>query len=189
MSTSPIDGLNGAIEAMRGVLAGLTPDKLSAQTPCASWVVADVINHVIDGTNLMATMLRGEQPGAPAGAAAGDYLAAFDAASENIRAAAVSDGAMERMITMRAGEMPGAAVLGLRTTDTLVHAWDIAKGAGQSTDIAPELAAAVLVANRVAISPVMRGDDGKAPFGPEQPAPTDASAADRLAAFLGRTVA
>jgi hypothetical protein len=34
----------------------------------------------------------------------------------------------------------------------------------------------------------MRGEDGKAPFGPEQVAQEGVRAAERLAAFLGRRV-
>jgi hypothetical protein len=41
---------------------------------------------------------------------------------------------------------------------------------------------------RQMMQPGFRGDDGKAPFGPEQTAPAGATAADRLAAFSGRTV-
>jgi hypothetical protein len=40
----------------------------------------------------------------------------------------------------------------------------------------------------MAITDQFRGPDGQAPFGPEAAAPDGASAADQLAAFLGRTV-
>ena len=42
-------------------------------------------------------------------------------------------------------------------------------------------------AETTAIQDAFRGPEG-APFGPEQPAPAGASAADQLAAFLGRRV-
>jgi hypothetical protein len=38
------------------------------------------------------------------------------------------------------------------------------------------------------IQPAFRGTEGQKPFSPEKPAPDGASAADHLAAFLGRTV-
>jgi hypothetical protein len=41
---------------------------------------------------------------------------------------------------------------------------------------------------RAAIPDQFRGEDGKAPFGPAREAPTGATAADRLAAHLGREV-
>jgi uncharacterized protein (TIGR03086 family) len=92
------------------------------------------------------------------------------------------------MVNMPFGQMPGAAVLGLATTDTFQHTWDLAKATGRSTDIAPELAGALLGQAKQMIQPAFRGDDGVAPFGAEQPCPDGASPADQLAAFLGRKV-
>ncbi len=77
--------------------------------------------------------------------------------------------------------------MSLATTDTLTHAWDLAKATGQNTDLAPDLAEQLLAGARVAISDDVRGDEPM-PFGKEQPCPEGASAADRLAAFLGRTI-
>ena len=67
---------------------------------------------------------------------------------------------MERMITLAFGEMPGAAVMGLATTDTFQHGWDLAKATGQSTDLAPELATALLAQSKAAISHAFRGPEG-----------------------------
>jgi uncharacterized protein (TIGR03086 family) len=71
-----------------------------------------------------------------------------------------------------------------RTTDALVHAWDIATATGQPTDFDPELAAAVLEMSQQRMTPELRGE-GK-PFGPEEECSEDRSVIDRLAAFLGR---
>lgn len=76
----------------------------------------------------------------------------------------------------------------LLTTDSLVHSWDIARGSGQTTDLAPALAASVLARSQQTVRPEQRGPDGTAPFGPEQPVADDATHADKLAAYLGRTV-
>ena len=64
---------------------------------------------------------------------------------------------------------------------------DLAQATGQSTDLAPELAAALLEGAKASIPDEFRGPEG-APFGPKQEAPTGATAADELAAFLGRKV-
>ena len=74
------------------------------------------------------------------------------------------------------------------TTDTFTHGWDLARALGQSTDLAPDLAAGLLAGAKMAIPPSFRGEEGKAAFGAEQTAPDGACAADQLAAFLGRTV-
>jgi hypothetical protein len=79
--------------------------------------------------------------------------------------------------------------MGLAVVDTFTHGWDIAKATGQSTDLAPELAAGILAQARQMIQPGFRAEeDGAGPFLAEQQ-PVDGSCnADQLAAFLGRTV-
>ena len=84
------------------------------------------------------------------------------------------------------GEVPGQVFIGMRTTDVLTHAWDLAAATNQSTDLDPELATEQLAAARAIVVPQFRGP-GK-PFGDEQPCPPGRTAADQLAAFLGRKV-
>jgi uncharacterized protein (TIGR03086 family) len=184
MSTQPLEQ---AIAVTREVLAGVTPEQLGDPTPCESWDVAALINHIVGAQHFFLAGLTGTPPAASADFAAGDYLAAYDDVSAEVLAAFGADGVMEQMITMPFGQMPGAAVMGLATNDTFQHGWDLAKATGQSTDLAPELAASLLVQAKATIPPAFRGPEG-APFGAEQTAPDGASAADQLAAFLGRSV-
>ena len=186
MSTAPYEQ---AIASARAVLAAVEPDQLGAETPCASWKVSDIVNHVVGGQYFFRAAMEGEAPsGEPPDFASGDYLARFEEGSSGAVAAFQADGAMDRTVTLPFGQMPGSAFLGLAATDTFVHGWDIAKATGQSTDLDPELASQLLAGARMAIQDSFRGPDGAAPFGPEQQAPAGASAADELAAFLGRTV-
>src|SRR5262245_30796714 len=79
MSTA---GLQQAIASTRGVLSQVQADQLKASTPCASWTVGDVINHVVGGQAFFAAAMRGEQPaGQPPDFAAGDFLASYDDAT------------------------------------------------------------------------------------------------------------
>ena len=181
--------LEAAIRTTRGVLAGVDRSQLDRTTPCASWKVSDLINHIVGTHHFFLAGLNGQPPSAEAtDYAAGDFLAAFDEASAASLAAFSADGAMERIVKMPFGEMPGSALAGIATTDTFAHGWDLAKATGQPTDLDPPLAAELLTGARQFIAPSFRGEDGKAPFGAEQTAPEGASNADRLAAFLGRTV-
>ena len=181
------DDLARAFTVTRGVLARVTEDQLDLPTPCASWKVSDVINHVVGGQFFFAGAVNGEpaRDEAP-DFASGDFVAAFDEGAAACVAAFESEGAMERIVSLPFGDMPGSAFIGLATTDTLTHGWDIAKATGQTTDLSPELAAGVLQGVRPVLSTGLRGEDGKAPFGPERSAPEGASNADKLAAFLGR---
>jgi uncharacterized protein (TIGR03086 family) len=183
VSTEPLEQ---AIASTRGVLANVSKAQLQDSTPCAAWQVSDVINHIVGGQYFFASAARGESP--PEGEtdfAAGDFVAVFDEASAGCLEAFRADGVMEQMLTLPWGQMPGAAFAGLAATDTFTHGWDLAKATGQDTNLAPELAAQLLVGAKQAISPAFRSEEG-AVFGLEQTAPAGASNADQLAAFLGR---
>jgi uncharacterized protein (TIGR03086 family) len=185
MSTQPFEQ---AVASARSVLSGVQSGQFSDPTPCASWDVKELINHIIGGQYFFAAGMAGSPPPSDApDFAAGDYMDAFDEAASQATGAFGEDGALGRMVTMPFGEMPGMAVMGLATTDTFTHAWDLAKATGQDTDLAPELAAALLEQSKANIQDAFRGPEG-APFGPEQQAPDGASNADQLAAFLGRQV-
>ena len=176
-----------AVATTRGVLANVSQDQLHNSTPCESWDVSELINHMVGTHIFFLAGMNGTPPAEPADFAAGDYMAAYDEATSATIAAFNADGALERTVKLPFGEMPGAAVMGLATTDTFQHAWDLAKATGQDADLAPELASALLSQSRQSISDAFRGPEG-APFGAEQECGDSATNADQLAAFLGRTV-
>jgi uncharacterized protein (TIGR03086 family) len=185
MSTQPLEQ---AIQATRGVLEKVRPDQLSNSTPCKSWTVSDVINHIVGAHSFFITGLTDNPSTPPENPASSDFVAAYDQSSADCLAAFKGEGAMEKTITLPFGQMPGAAFAGLAAIDTFQHGWDVAKATGQDTNLAPELAEQLLAGTKMTISDAFRGADGVAPFGPEQEAPAGSSTADRLAAFLGRSV-
>ena len=79
------------------------------------------------------------------------------------------------MFKLPFAEIPGQIFIGMRTSDVLTHAWDLATATGQSTDLDPELATEQLAAVRAFVGPQFRGPGQ--PFGDEQPC---SSAARRL---------
>ena len=182
MSTQPLEA---AIASTRGVLVGVSADQMGNDTPCASWDVAALVNHVVGGLHFFVAGIKGEPPSEAPDFAAGDYMASFDAASTELVEAFGAEGALEKMYKLPFGEMPGSAFMGLAMTDTFQHGWDLAKATGQSTDLAPELAAGLLAQSKQAIQESFRGPEG-APFGSEQTCPDGSNNADELAAFLGR---
>lgn len=185
MSTKPLET---AVASTRSVLTGVTKSQLNDATPCAQWSVSQLINHIVGGQYFFAAALKGENPdGEAPDFSAGDFVEAFDTGSNLCLQGFASDGIMDKMITLPFGEMPGSAFVGLAATDTFTHGWDLARATGQDTDLAPELAAQLLVGSQKNISPAFRNDEGH-PFGPEMAAPAGASSADQLAAFLGRQV-
>ncbi len=184
-----VQPLQQAIQSTRGVLSNVDKGDLSRSTPCASWKVSDLINHIVGAQQFFTDGVNGAPLNAePTEYATGDFMGDFDRGSAAAVAAFSQEGAMERMLHLPFGDMPGGVFYGLACTDTFIHGWDLAKATGQPTDLEPELAAALLAQVKPALPDTFRGPDGVAPFGPEQQAPEGASNADRLAAFLGRTV-
>jgi uncharacterized protein (TIGR03086 family) len=187
------EALQQAFADTRQVLANVRPDQLDMDSPCASWKVRDIINHIVGGSEWFAASVNaGESPLIEesdfSGIADGDYLAQFDKGVADTIAAFGAPGAQEKMVKLPFGTMPGSAFMGLAMTDTFTHGWDLAKATGQPTDIDPALAEQLLAGSKMAIQDAFRGPDGQAPFGPQQQAPAGASKADELAAFLGRKV-
>jgi uncharacterized protein (TIGR03086 family) len=184
------ESLERAFASTRKVLAGVDADRLDQSTPCQSWDVRQVINHIVGGSHWFAASTEaGESPALEdTDYAGGDFVAAFDEGAAKSVAAFAAPGAQERMIKLPFGTMPGSAFMGLATTDTFTHGWDLARATGQDTDLDPELAAQLLEGARAAIGDQFRGADGTAPFGPIVEVPDDAPAADQLAGFLGRKV-
>ncbi|HVM52010.1 MAG TPA: TIGR03086 family metal-binding protein [Acidimicrobiales bacterium] len=187
------ENLARAFAMTRGILTNVTPDQFDLPTPCASWDVRALINHVVEGANWFGLCVEAgaapeEDPTAGVDYAGGDLLGSFDAGAARSLAAFAAPGALDKAIDLPFGTMPGGAFLGIATDDVFAHGWDLAKATGQPTDLDPELAASLLAQMEAFLPPEIRGADGVAPFGPATDAPEGASAADRLAAFLGRTV-
>ena len=170
-----------AQDAFAKVLADVQPERLTARSPCGDWDARGVIDHVVGG-NQWVRQLAGEEPVA----LPDDLVAAHAASAKGAQKIFAAPDGLTRPFDLPFGAFPGTIFIGLRTTDVVTHAWDLAKATAQSTDLDPELAALSLEVSKLVISPEFRGE-GK-PFGQERPCPDGRCAADQLAAFLGRAV-
>jgi uncharacterized protein (TIGR03086 family) len=183
----PTDQLSRAFSSTRSILANVKPDQLDGPTPCTSWTVRQLINHMVAAPRFgVGVMQSGESKDDETDFTAGDYLAAYDETVRITRSAFAEEGALEKMVKLPFAEVPGAFLRLMITSDQFTHGWDLAKATGQPTDLDPELAGDLLA--QAVIPDQFRGPEGSAPFGPVQEAPTGASPADKLAAHLGRTV-
>ena len=185
----PIANLAAACEVAHGVVKGVSADKWGAQSPCTEWDARAVANHMIGGLKMATASVAGK-PFAHAdimGDLLGDSPAESyrKAADECVAAFKADPSVLGRPVKLPFGEMPGAAVAGLFTNDQFMHAWDLAKATGQSTDLSPALAAGVLDAVKSFVGPELRKPGF---FDAEKPVPAGASKADEVAAFLGRNV-
>jgi uncharacterized protein (TIGR03086 family) len=81
--------------------------------------------------------------------------------------------------------MPGHAVAGLRTVESLVHAWDIATSTRQPLDVPDDVVDYVDGVTRQLLE---RVPPDRRPFKEPTAPPSGATPLDRLAALLGRQV-
>jgi uncharacterized protein (TIGR03086 family) len=189
------DMLTQAFASTAGVLAEVEAQQLDGATPCASWRVRELINHVIGAAAYAAfTAETGEAPAdRPAGEDApdfceGDFVTEFNRSAARAVKAFEADGVMDKTMKLPFGELPGGVFVNIATIDAFTHGWDLARATGQPTDLDPELAASLLAFAQGSVPDAMRGPDGTAAFGPQLEAPAGAGPADQLAAFLGRQV-
>jgi uncharacterized protein (TIGR03086 family) len=179
----PLIAHQRAQDAFAGVLTNVRPDQFDAPTPCSEWSIRDLIEHVIGGNEHVAVW-SGSTEAPPA--RPDDIVAAHRASARAAQEIFARPDGMSMTFKLPFAEIPGQMFIGMRTSDVLTHAWDLAVATGQPTDLDPELAADQLALVRAFVGPQFRGP-GK-PFGDEQPCPGQRAAADQLAAFLGRKV-
>jgi len=182
-----LDAFTRVIAEVEALIGSVEPGQLGAPTPCSEFEVRALINHLIFENLAHAALADGRTIPAPdqtTDYVGDDHEAAYRDSARAVRAAFARPG----MVTQRYGllEAPGSMLVQQLIVELLSHGWDLAKATDQETDLAPDIAEDALAVVRSWYRDQPRGP-GNA-FGPEQPAPAGASAADRLAAYLGRTV-
>lgn len=183
------EALERAFAATRGVLQNVKQDQLDDPTPCESWKVRDLIDHIVSGSVFFGmTMDAGEGTDPKVEVDDARFVDQFDEGVKGTVASFKQPGALEKNVKLPFGEFTGEQWMNLATTDTFTHGWDLARATKQSSDLDPRLAQQLLQGAEAFISDEIRGDDGVMPFAHKCDAPADASPADQLAAFLGRSV-
>lgn len=181
-----MDAFDRAAAVAQAVVDGITDEQFGLPTPCSEWTVRDVLNHMVVGNLITQAIVAGQShPDRNADHLGRAPKVTFATSVADTRAALAAPGVVERTLVTPFGEAPGTVVVIMRSTELLVHAWDLARATSQATDLDPELAE--YLRDRVS---TRLGDRPRhlMPFGEPQPVPDDAFGADRLAAYLGRSV-
>ena len=137
------DQLEYQVTTLTKLVAGVRPDQMDDPTPCEEWDVRGLLNHFVGGAGMFTAAFNGEgsaiDPDAPVPDLVGDDpLAAWHAAIANFNAAVDEPGALDRVISLPFGEMPGAVVLEILKFDLTVHCWDLARATeDQGTTLVP----------------------------------------------------
>jgi len=136
----PIKILERATAEFERRLRTVTPDQWTNPSPCDGWTVRDVVNHVVGGNRMAVLLLAGSSLDEALAAHAGDMLGddpvqAFVSSAEAQLAAFGQPGALQRICHHRIGDIPGARLLGMRTGDVAIHAWDVARAIGADEEL------------------------------------------------------
>lgn len=155
----------------------------TAPTPVKEWTARDVVAHLIDW--FPGFLAMGSDVSLPAGPTVADD----PAGAWRVRASAVQsildDPATDRRVfhSRMFDDLPLAdAIDRFYTVDIFMHSWDLARSSGQD-DTLDEATCTDLVAGMAAMSEVIRSSGQ---FGEQRQVADDASAQDRLIAFIGR---
>lgn len=175
------------IPMLKRVGAGIAAEQLDGPTPCASFRVSGVLEHMTGLASAYAPVFRGDVPpsdGTPSTVDDGDLPLRFQLAMDALLEAVESPGALQRTIDTPFGPMPGSTFARLVAFDGLIHGWDLATSTQQAWDPPEEVVAEVDAFARQAIAPEMRDGDT---FAQATEPPINATPLLRLVAFSGRT--
>jgi uncharacterized protein (TIGR03086 family) len=175
------------------LVEAIEPEHWALPTPCPEWTVRGVVNHLVVGHLLFTAALADsptpshEQMVAALGTdrLGADPSGAYRSSADGLLAGFRSDGALDRLVTVPVGTLPGLVACELRVVEALVHGWDLARATGLPLSFPDDLVEQSIGFSRLQLS---RLPPGRTPFGPSQDVAHDAPPLDRLAALLGRVV-
>jgi uncharacterized protein (TIGR03086 family) len=178
-----LDDLDRASAAFARLVDGVLPDQLTASTPCPGVDVRALVQHLIDGSRYFTGLLTRSLPADTTEPAAQSLPVAFRAAAAQMLAAFSRPGIFNEIFDSPVGRASGAELARVRLIELVAHGWDLTRATSQSTEIFPAgLCDRALIAARQIVA-----DHGRGRFGEQQPVSDDASSADQLAAYLGRS--
>lgn len=159
------------LEQLGALLDAVTPEDAGLATPCSEWTVAELCDHIVNSVAGMATMARGGEP---------DWAALLH--HDDPASALHREG---RALVEALDASDGAFPEGMAAAELAVHTYDLTTALDRaSVRLDPEIAEVGHAFMTSSMTDDMRGDA----FGPEQSAPADADAYQRIAAFAGRSV-
>ena len=181
--------LRRADDGFAAVLALVGDDQWTLPTPCDAWNVRQLVGHVVCGSAMATAIAHGADRNAAIAMLGRDLLADDPVAAYrevlDAQAAAFDDaGLLTRRCAHPAGDVTGAQLLAFRTSDLLVHTWDLAMAVDVPATLDPELVDEVWHA----LGPMRTfiGRTGVYGRGPSGTLPDDAALEDRLLDLTGR---
>ncbi|KDN15975.1 TIGR03086 family metal-binding protein [Amycolatopsis rifamycinica] len=127
-------------------LRAVPPDGWAAPTPCTEWDVRALVNHMTRGNLNYVGLLRGVTreeflARRDEDALGGDPVAAFTGSVRACADAFAETTALDRVVDYPFGKLTGRQALAIRTADSTVHTWDLARALGADETLDPDLVA------------------------------------------------
>jgi uncharacterized protein (TIGR03086 family) len=162
-------------------------DQWELATPDAEWDVRALVNHLVYEDRWTVPIFAGKTVAEVGDEFEGDLLGAdpvqaWDESSAAAISAVGSPGAMERIVHLSFGDVPGSEYAWQLAADHLIHGWDLARAINADDALDPELVDAV--ASWYADREEMYRAGGAVADRVDVPA--DADAQTRLLAAFGR---
>jgi uncharacterized protein (TIGR03086 family) len=141
-----IDRFATASDGFAHRLRAVGSDGWTRPTPCSAWNVHQLVNHVTQANRNYVRLLSG---GTAAefltmrdfDALGSDPLGAYTASVQACADAFAEPGAFQHMLDHPLGRLLGRQALAVRTTDTTIHTWDLARAVGADETLNADLVA------------------------------------------------
>jgi uncharacterized protein (TIGR03086 family) len=135
-----------AVNAVDASLHQLGPDAWSRPTPCAEWDVRALLQHVVNELAWVEPLVQGRTIAEVGDSLDGDLLGddpvgAFHHHCRAAHAALEEPGALARTVHLSNGDETASGYAEQVTGDVLIHAWDLARGAGLDDELPADLVA------------------------------------------------
>jgi uncharacterized protein (TIGR03086 family) len=187
-----VSASGGFVRRLRDVRS----DQWDGPTPCTEWTVRQLVNHMTQANLSYVRLLDGGTSAEfirsrDVDVLGGDPAEAYARSVRDCADAFAGDGALRRMLDHPLGRMTAQQGLAMRTTDSVIHTWDLARAVGADERLDDDLVSWIAghldeIYAGLPETPVSAGSTHRFFAAPEGVLPPDASPQDRLLHTMGR---
>lgn len=179
--------LRSGLDTFGSVIEQVTPEDWDRPSPCAGWTARALTGHVLTGLDMATTVMRGgdfdwSSVGDPNAVAGDDPLDRFRE-RETAARTALSEADLDEVMETPMGPMSAGQRVAFSAIDLHLHAWDLGRTIGGDVEIPDDVAQFVHATLDPMPAEMVRSNRV---FGPEVPAPADATPTEALMAWTGR---
>lgn len=127
-------------------LEAVRPEQWGSTTPCTEWDIRQLVNHMTRGNLSYVYLLHGGTSAEflrlrDADALGADPVGSYTQSVQECAGAFAQPGALQQVLDYPLGHVAGRQALAVRTTDTAIHTWDLARAVGLDENLNVSLVA------------------------------------------------